>query len=506
MPNSVDFGGRPFHFIGVGGIGMSALAYILTSRNLPVSGSDLRLTHITRRLQESGVHIFWKQEAANLNFFQVPASQRPWKAFSTDGSESARAISNVKSAQLPQVVCSTAIDARNPEFRAAVEMGCPIFHRSDILAALINRYESIAVAGTHGKTTTSSMIAYLLLQAGLDPTIVVGGEVSAWDGNARMGQSNYLVAEADESDGTLAKLSSAIGVVTNIELDHTDHYKTLDEVVTIFKTFAAKCTTLIGCIDCETVYSELQPTISYSLDPESGATFVASDIHYGATGTSATISERGTELGTLTLGVLGEHNLSNAIAAIAVGRYLGIPFAKIAAIMESFEGARRRFEQRGNYGDIQFVDDYAHHPSEIRATLAAARLKLQQTKGKTDSAARKRVVAVFQPHRYSRTAALLGDFADAFIDADQVVISDIYAAGEANVYDISGEQVAKAIAKRHPHTLYRQTLEEIQETLTTMLRPGDLVLFMGAGNLNQVIPDVMARFIDVESPSLPKVS
>lgn len=481
MPNSVDFGGRPFHFIGIGGIGMSALAYILTRRQLPVSGSDLRLTHITQRLQEAGAQIFWRQEAANLHFFKSSAAP---------------------AGGLPQVVCSTAISVNNPEYRAALELGCPILHRSDLLAALIKDYAAIAVAGTHGKTTTSSMIGLLLLESGLDPTIVVGGEVGAWEGNARVGKGPHLVAEADESDGSLAKLSAQFGIVTNIELDHTDHYQTLDDVVDIFRTFANQCQRLIGSIDCATVRNQLRPDITYSLHPESEADYVADNICYSAGGTIATISERGTQLGLLHLSVLGQHNLSNALAAVALGREVGLSFEQIAAALARFQGARRRFEHRGFHGGIRFIDDYAHHPSEIRATLAAARLKLQADALEEPF---KRVVAVFQPHRYSRAAAMMADFADAFEDADQVVVTDIYAAGEENAFEISGKRVAAAIAQHNPSTQYCATLQDVQSTLTQVLEPGDLVLFLGAGNLNQIIPEVMAFFADCEAQPLPQV-
>lgn len=490
MSKTVDFGGRPFHFIGIGGIGMSALAYILTKRKLPVSGSDLRLTHITKRLQEAGAHIFWQQEASNLSYFQ----SLPEQAAASLGTSALSAAQ-----QLPQVICSTAIDTSNPEYQAALQLGCPIFHRSDLLAALIEDYSSIAVAGTHGKTTTSSMIGLLLLKGGLDPTIVVGGEVADWEGNARLGSSRHLVAEADESDGSLAKLSASIGVITNIELDHIDHYQSLDDVIAIFKTFAQKCDLLVGCIDCATVRDAIHPTITYSLHPESGADYVADEITYHAGGTQATIWEKGQSLGTLNLQVLGQHNLSNALAAIAVGRALGLPFAQIAESLSHFKGACRRFEQKGHHGGIRFVDDYAHHPSEIRATLSAARLKLKDAAFPSDV---KRIVAVFQPHRYSRTAAFLPDFADAFADADRVIVTDIYSAGEANSYGICGRQVANEIAARHAHTEYQATLAGVQQLLVGTLEPGDLVLFLGAGNLNQVIPSVMAFYADSEAQPL----
>lgn len=511
MPISVDFTGRPFHFIGIGGIGMSALAYILTKRDLPVSGSDLRLTHITRRLQEAGAHIFWQQEAANLSYFLNPKTSALGTA-ADEASASSSLVAGPEPATMasdatPQVVCSTAIDVRNPEYQAALDLGCPILHRSDLLAALIHEYSSIAVAGTHGKTTTSSMIGHLLLNADLDPTIVVGGEVSSWGGNARLGHGPYLVAEADESDGTLAKLSASIGVVTNIELDHTDHYHDLEQVIDTFQTFQRQCGLLVASADCDVVCTSLKPDVTYSLDPATGATYHTTDVQFGADGASALVWEKGQPMGMLHLRVLGCHNLSNALAAVAVGRQLGIAFGDIADGLEQFCGARRRFEHRGSCNGIQFFDDYAHHPSEIRATLAAARIKADQSLSAalTDSRhsiERRRVVAVFQPHRFSRTAALLDGFTNAFSDADQVVMADIYSAGESNTFGVSGRQLADAVAHSHPRVTYGHTLDDIQAALAHSLRPGDLVLFMGAGNLNQIIPQVMAYYADLEVPSL----
>ncbi len=468
MPMAVDFGGRPFHFIGVGGIGMSALAHVLAQRQLPVSGSDSRLTHITRRLQQQGVHIFWSQEAANIA--QVTQKRSTGEAV------------------LPQVVCSTAIGAGNPEYQAAVDAGCPMFHRSDILAALMNQAQGIAIAGTHGKTTTSSMVGYLLLKAGLDPSIVIGGEVSAWQGNAYVGTSDYMVAEADESDGSLVKLSAAIGVITNIELDHPDHYSTLDEVVGIFKHFANQCDVVVGSVDCETVLNQIQPTITYSLRPESGADYIATDICETAQGTTAEIWEQGQRIGELHLAILGRHNLSNALAAIAVARRLGVEFDVIASIMATFEGAKRRFDHRGFHNNILFVDDYAHHPSEIKVTLAAAKVKTTEI---LEGVNQRRVVAVFQPHRYSRITTLLQEFATAFIDADQVIVTDIYSAGEKNTSGITGEDVTSAIGEHHTHVSYAATLDDVRARLAILLQPGDLVMFLTAGNLNQVIPEAM---------------
>ncbi|HEY9607330.1 MAG TPA: UDP-N-acetylmuramate--L-alanine ligase [Allocoleopsis sp.] len=496
MRNNVDFTGKPFHFIGIGGIGMSALAYVLAKRQLPVSGSDIRSTHITQRLQAVGAHLFRSQDATNLEFFQSRTeaacgdlSTAAIGLHSNSGSfprelpKSSPASPAAKTVSgLPQVICSTAINSFNSEYQAALDRGYPIFHRSDLLAALIQDYQSIAVAGTHGKTTTSSLIGYVLLQAGVDPTIVVGGEVDAWGGNARLGDGPYLVAEADESDGSLAKLSPQIGVVTNIELDHPDHYDSLEQVIKTFQIFAERCKMLVGCIDCETVRSRLKPTISYSLRRESGADYSVSNVTYHAYGTTAQVWEGDRVLGELQVKLLGKHNLSNALAAVAVGRQLGLEFDKIVSAIATFEGAKRRFELRGKCNDISFVDDYAHHPSEIQATLAAARLKFP---------APQRIVAIFQPHRYSRTLTFLPEFAESFDHADMVVVTNIYSAGEPNLGQITGAGVRDAIAAHHERVHYEPTLESVAQLLTQVLQPGDLALFLGAGDLNQIIPKLL---------------
>jgi UDP-N-acetylmuramate--alanine ligase len=486
MLNSVDFSGKPFHFIGIGGIGMSALAHVLASRGLPVSGSDLRLSHITDRLESKGAHIFNQQRAENLFFFTDPAT----------ASHLSLNQEQLPNQQLPQIVCSTAIGESNPEYQQAVALGCSIFHRSDILAALMNERKGIAIAGTHGKTTTSSIAGYLLLKAGVDPTIIIGGEVSAWSGNAYVGQSDYVVAEADESDGSLVKLSSHIGVITNIELDHPDHYSSLDQVVEIFDKFAAQCATVIGSLDCPTVRDRIALDISYSLEADSGADYIATQIRESAEGTTAEIWERGERLGDITVPLLGLHNLSNALAAIAVARCLGVSFAALSEHLPHFEGARRRFEHRGFYNDILFVDDYAHHPSEVKATLAAAQVQRSGPlpSGPLPNGQTRQVVAVFQPHRYSRAATLLNEFSTAFEGADRILVTDIYSAGEVNTANITGEQVAEAIAQHQPNTEYHATLESVKQTLKTSLVPGDIVIFLTAGNLNQAIPEIMASY------------
>ncbi|MBE9129004.1 MULTISPECIES: UDP-N-acetylmuramate--L-alanine ligase [unclassified Coleofasciculus] len=502
MPNTVDLSGKPFHFIGIGGIGMSALAYVLAKRQLPVSGSDIRSTHITQRLAAVGAHLFREQKATNLEFFQS-ASESICTGLSTtavgispmlttmeSSSKASQSLCNHKpSSAFPQVICSSAINTLNSEYQAALEQGYPIFHRSDLLAALIRDYQSIAVAGTHGKTTTSSLMGYLLLKAGLDPTIVVGGEVDAWQGNARLGEGAYLVAEADESDGSLTKLAPAIGVITNIELDHPDHYESLEQVVETFQIFADHCQTLVGCIDCETLRTRLVPTISYSLRRNANADYSVDRVEYQADGTTAQVWEGDRILGKLRLKLLGKHNLSNALAVVAVGRHLGLDFDTIAEALATFEGAKRRFELRGQCNGIRFIDDYAHHPSEIQATLASARLQVKPPH---------RVVAVFQPHRYSRTLTFLQEFANSFGDADLVVVTDIYSAGEASAGQITGEQVREAIAAHHERVYYQPTLDSVLERLTQLLQPGDFVLFLGAGNLNQIIPKVLDFYQTVD--------
>ncbi|MGF1460332.1 MAG: UDP-N-acetylmuramate--L-alanine ligase [Leptolyngbyaceae cyanobacterium] len=489
MLNSVDFSGRPFHFIGIGGIGMSALAYVLTQQRLPVSGSDLRLSHITQRLQEAGAHIFWRQEADNLRFFDRDLLNGSDSSFLSDASQSDNHV-------LPQVVCSTAINESNEEYRAALQMGCPIFHRSDLLAALMQQRESIAVAGTHGKTTTSSMMGYALLAANVDPTIVVGGEVSAWEGNARLGQSDWFIAEADESDGSLVKLSPSIGIITNIELDHPDHYSSLNDVVAIFQRFAQQTETVIVSADCQTITQFIQPDITYSVEVGGQADYTISDVVYSATGTRAVVSENGARLGILRLSVPGKHNLSNALAVIAAGRRMGLEFAHLAAGLARFEGARRRFERRGYYSGIQFIDDYAHHPSEIKATLSTARLLKS---GHTSLGGEvNRIVAIFQPHRYSRIKAFLNDFAEAFEQADEVIVTDVYSAGEAAPSGFSTQAVGQAIAVHHPHVQYCPSLDAVSTVLKERLQPGDMALFLGAGNLNRIIPDVMEPFMAAE--------
>jgi UDP-N-acetylmuramate--alanine ligase len=451
MQDSLDFGTRPFHFIGIGGIGMSAIAHVLAKQGYRVTGSDLSRNRVIEQLEAIGVAVYQGQTADNIAV-----------------------------AEQPQVVYSSAIKPNNPELQTAIQQNLTLWHRSDLLARLINRYHSVAISGTHGKTTTSSLTAFLLLHGGLDPTIIIGGEVAAWQGNARLGASKYLVAEADESDGSFTKFYPHIGVVTNIELDHPDHYNSLDQVIGTFQQFGQNCQVLVSCWDCPNTKQYLNGQVSYSLcDPS--ADYTVQDVVYGGTGTHAVVVERGQVLGEIRLSLLGKHNLSNALAAIAVARYLNIAWQSISDALPQFKGAKRRFEVKGEVAGITLVDDYAHHPSEVQATLSAAKLQ------------RRRVVAVFQPHRYSRTQALLSEFATAFASADVVVITEIYGAGEIKIANLSGQLLADKIAEHHPKVYFQPDLSSLGQFLCQLLRAGDLVVFLSAGNLNQVISPTMER-------------
>jgi UDP-N-acetylmuramate--alanine ligase len=479
--SKINLSGKPFHFIGIGGIGMSALAYILAKRELPVSGSDIRTSHITERLEALGANIFTSQTAENIAQINLKNNFSGGLLASKDS--------------LPQIICSTAINHQNLEYQAAIDQGYPIYHRSDLLAALIQDYQSIAVAGTHGKTTTSSLISYLLFKSGLDPTVIIGGEVNAWEGNARLGNSPYLVAEADESDGSLVKHHPRFGIITNIELDHPDHYESLEQLVGIFQQFANQSEIVVACGDCPIVKDTIKADLTYSLDPKSSADYIAINIVHGAYGTEAEILENGVSLGHLSLQLSGDHNLSNALAAIAIGRQLGLEFNIIAEALASFEGAKRRFEYKGNYQGATLIDDYAHHPSEISCTLQAGQSRLAQYNAQ-------RLVAIFQPHRYSRTAAFIEEFAQCFNQADIVIVTDIYSAGEVNCTEVNGETVVNTLKKYHNQVYYQPNLSQLPDFLANFLQPQDLTIFLGAGNLNQTIP----QLLNLKQKSLAKVA
>ncbi|BAF60041.1 UDP-N-acetylmuramate-alanine ligase [Pelotomaculum thermopropionicum SI] len=439
---------RHVHFIGIGGSGMNGIAAIMLGLGYRVTGSDLKPSAATRRLEALGATCYTRHAEENLGDADL-------------------------------VVASTAIPPDNIELVEARKRGLPVMHRADLLAWLMRRQKGIAVAGAHGKTTTTSMTALVLEKNGMDPTIVIGGELSEIGGNAKLGRGEYLVAEADESDGSFLKLDPVIEIITNIEDDHLDYYRSVENILAAFRRFMAKVPEsglAVACLDDPRLRELLagydRPCLTYALDnPE--ADYTMRNIRLMRQVTAGDVYYRGGFLGCLELSVPGRHNLSNAMAAVAVGRFVGLAFEGIAAALKDFRGAGRRFQLTGEVNGIKVIDDYAHHPSEIKATLKAA--------GQVKTG---RVVGVFQPHRYTRTLFLGERFGEAFEDADVVIISDIYSAGEKPIEGVSAKTIVSAIEKHNGRkVIYLPTRQEIVDYLVQMARPGDMILTMGAGDI-----------------------
>ena len=433
------------YFIGIGGIGMSAVADILLELGYQVSGSDAKSSNVTERLSAKGAEIHIGQKAENI----TPA--------------------------IDVVVHSTAIKADNPEILQAQALGLPIMHRSEMLAFLTMASKSICVAGAHGKTTTSSMIALMMELAELEPTIVVGGDIEQIGGNAKYGRGDYLVAEADESDGTFLRLHPWMTIVTNIEEDHLDHYKDLAEIKEAFSAFVAlpgEQGVGVFCLDCPDVWDILASAqgtvITYGFHAE--ADIRADNWRQEAGLNKADVYRQGERLGQLTLNVPGKHNMTNALAAVAAGLTVGLTFEQIAEGLAQFTGAKRRFQVVGQVKGITVVDDYAHHPTEIRATLEAAR------SGHTG-----RIIAVFQPHRYSRTKFLAPAFAESFAHADKVVLTEVYSAGENMTDGAPTEIILEQMPPEKDACIVKK--EDVNAWLLQEVQPGDLVLMLGAGNI-----------------------
>ncbi len=440
------------HFIGIGGIGMSGIAEVLLNLGYHVSGSDLRRSKIIERLEKLGATVFEGHRASNVEGAQV-------------------------------VVTSTAVRQDNPEVVEAVRRQIPVIPRAEMLAELMRLKYGIAIAGSHGKTTTTSMVAGVLDRAGVDPTVVVGGRVNTLGSNARLGRGDFMVVEADESDKSFLKLSPTIAVVTNIDLEHLDFYRDIDEIRSYFVQFVNKVPfygSVIICLDDPNVQLIIprihRRVITYGM--RAHAEISAFDVRSSREDFSSEFSVRrkGEELGRITLHVPGEHNVCNALAAVAVGLELEIDFRLIAEGLESFRGTERRFQIKGQVavddGTVLVVDDYGHHPTEIRATLAAAK-----TSGR-------RLVVLFQPHRYTRTAALTDEFARSFYDADIVLLADIYPASEDPIPGVTSEALAEAIEKfGHRDVRYVGSVDQGRDALLATARPGDLVMTLGAGNI-----------------------
>jgi UDP-N-acetylmuramate--alanine ligase len=452
------------HFVGIGGIGMSGIAEILLNLGYKVSGSDQKRNETTERLERLGAKIVIGHQAENVEGVHV-------------------------------LVYSSAVSAGNVEVQTARQRQVPTIPRAEMLAELMRLKYGIAVAGTHGKTTTTSMVGAVLAEGRLDPTIVVGGRVTNLGSNARLGQGEFLVAEADESDGSFLKLAPTIAVVTTIDAEHLDHYGSLDAIRAAFLAFVNKVPfygAVVLCLDQPNIQLLLPQVekriVTYGL--ESAADLVARHLTLSGLTSRFEVYQRGSRLGECSLHVPGRHNVLNALAAIGVGLDLEIPFATIASALAGFAGVQRRFQIRGTAGGVTVIDDYGHHPAEIRATLAAA-------KAGFDS----RVVTVFQPHRYSRTLHLRQEFLTAFNQADVLVVMDIYPAGEAPIPGVSAADLAEGIRTHgHRNVAYLGSdRARVVDHVCEISRPGDLVLTLGAGDVSQLGSDILRR-LGAESP------
>ncbi len=439
------------HFIGIGGAGMSALAYILLKRGYDVSGSDLNAGHMSAHLAEEGAMVFMGHDACQVN-------------------------------DADAVVVSTAIHQNNPELVEAQRRNLPVLHRSDVLAAILNQADGVAVAGAHGKTTTSAMIACIAAESTTDPTIIIGGEVESLGGNARNGKGRYVIAEADESDGSFLKLYPHIAVVTNIEDDHLDHYGTEENIYKAFKAFLENITEggkAILCVDNQKVARLAKETsktvISYGMEGED-AEYTAKNITYSTNGTSYDLYHHDDFVTEVKLIVPGRHNVLNSLGAFVSAVEMGIDIPTILTALYKFGGAKRRFETKGRVNGVWVVDDYAHHPTEIGVTLSAAR----QTKPN-------RLIAVFQPHRYTRTQLLFDEFCQCFKDCDELVLTDIYAASEDPIPGVSSKHLAEGIAAATGQKVtYISKLPKVEEYFESMAQPGDLIMTIGAGDVFKV--------------------
>ncbi|HOE19515.1 MAG TPA: UDP-N-acetylmuramate--L-alanine ligase [Spirochaetota bacterium] len=440
---------KKMHFIGIGGIGMSGIAEILINLGYDVSGSDLRESEQTKRLRQLGATIYIGHYPSNIKDYHV-------------------------------VVTSSAISKNNPEIIEAKKRKIPVIHRSEMLAELVRLKHGIGVAGTHGKTTTSSMLAYVLYHGGLNPTAVVGGKVLNFGSNARIGEGQYFVFEADESDGSFLKLLPTIGIVTNIDADHLDHYKYFEGIKEAFITYMNNIPFYgysVVCMDDPVVAEVLprieRPYVTYGFN--TGAHFKATNIKLlnGSTRYSCYYNDK--LLGEIVLNLLGKHNIINSLAVVAVALELGLTFGVIAEAIAQFQGVGRRLEKIGETNGIVVVDDYGHHPTEIRATLDA----LKQLG--------KRVIVVFQPHRYTRTQYLCDEFGQAFTMADELFLTEIYPAGEEPIEGVSSNLIQQSVKKHEgrdvvviPH------LDQVPDYISSIVRKGDVIVTLGAGDIYKV--------------------
>jgi UDP-N-acetylmuramate--alanine ligase len=438
---------RRIHFVGIGGSGMCGIAEVLVNLGYSVSGSDLQASDATRRLKRLGAKVFRGHKADHVSAADV-------------------------------VVASSAVKSENPELVEARRRKIPVIPRAEMLAELMRMKYGVAVAGAHGKTSTTAMIAVVLTAGGLDPTVVIGGRVKALRSGAKLGKGEFMVAEADESDGSFLKMKPTIAVVTNIDREHLDHYRDLGQIQDAFVQFLSRVPfygAAVVCLDEPNLRAILprvdRKIVTYGLSSE--ADLVATDVEFERFGCSYMARFRGAKLGAVRLPVPGRHSVYNSLAAVAVGLELDLPFAKIAKALARFQAVDRRFQRKGEAFGATVVDDYGHHPTEIVATLAAAREGFGA-----------RTVVVFQPHRYSRTRALLEEFGRAFVLADRVIVTSVYAAGETPLPDVDGAAVADSLVRHgHPAVTYEPRLDRIPARLKELVLPGDLVITLGAGDV-----------------------
>ncbi len=454
----------PIHFVGIGGIGMSGIAEVLLEHGYRVQGSDLKASPITKRLQELGATVFEGQRAENL-----------------DGAE--------------VVVISSAIKPGNPELDTARARGLPVVRRAEMLAELMRLKSNIAIAGTHGKTTTTTLVAELLVKGGIDPTVVNGGIIHAYGSNARMGQGEWMVVEADESDGTFNRLPATIAVVTNIDPEHMDHWGTIEALREGFHDFVSNIP-FYGLAVCCTDHPEVQAlvgritdrrVVTFGFNAQADVRGVNLRYKAGVAHFDIELHAEDARIDGCTLPMPGDHNVSNALAAVAVARQLGMKREEIRAALASFEGVNRRFTRVGEWQGVPIIDDYGHHPVEIAAVLKAARQAVGEDTGG-------RVIAVHQPHRYTRLHTLFEDFCTCFNDADVVGIADVFAAGEAPIEGATRDDlVAGLVAHGHRHALAVGSEDALVALVRAEAKPGDIVVCLGAGTISAWARGLEAR-------------
>ena len=438
---------KRIHFVGIGGIGMSGIAEVLLNLGYMISGSDLTQSDLTQRLASLGAGIYTGHHASHLGDTDV-------------------------------VVTSTAVKIDNPEVVEAHRRNIPVIPRAEMLAELLKMKFSIAVSGSHGKTTTTSMISTVLASGGLDPTMVIGGKLASIGSNAKLGDGEVIVAEADESDGSFLKLSPSLAVITNIDREHLDYYRDIEDIKDAFLQFANIVPfygSSILCLDDDNVKAILpkikRKTVTYGLTAP--AEYRASDISFTGSSSSYTLHYKEGSFGTMTLSVPGLFNIYNSLATIAVARELDMEYPAITEGLKSFIGVQRRLEVKGKVKGITIVDDYGHHPTEIRETLKAAK---QVWKGK--------IIVVFQPHRYTRTKALFSEFLTAFPNADTLIVTDIYAASEVPIDGVNAISLCEGISRHgHNNVIYISSFDDIVDHLLTIAKPSDVIITQGAGNV-----------------------